>query len=275
MKTICVFAIHRTGTNYLGSVMRQFPGVAAFGEIFHPDQVWGLKPVHWRAIARQAGREFAGGDDPEFIRWARAEPLRLVEALQRVARRQEREALYFKVFVHQWTTPLAEVIAGLARDPGFTPVLLQRRCVDVYTSFRKAEAVGAYKHADTTDAPVTLDADAYARWADEARGWYRAVDAALSRAGRPPLRATYADDVDRPADELAAHWSRLLGVTPPDTLDAGSVLARQDRSADLAAKVANHDEFLAALEARGLRDEALDVFLPAGESLGGRPVAHA
>ncbi len=263
MKTICLFAIHRTGTNYLGSVLKQFPSLAAFDEVFHERQVYGLKPVHLKAIANLAGREFTGSDDPALIAWARANPLAMVEVLQRVARRKDKQGVYFKVFVHQWQQPLEDVAAALAREPGFVPVILQRRCLDVYVSYRKAEAAGAYKHVDTTDHPVTLDAGQYAHWARPAREWYQRVDAALRTAGVEPVRARYEQDLDRPADDVAAHWSRLLGLAGPvPALDRASVLQRQDRSDDLAAKVANLAEFTAALRARGLWDEAQDVFLP-------------
>jgi hypothetical protein len=261
MKVICLFAIHRTGTNYLGSVLRQWPELAAFGELFHPLQVYGLRPAHLRALSNVAGREFAGSDDPALVPWLRAHPLEVVDALRRVARRKDKAALYFKVFLGQWTRPTGEVIAGLARVEGFTPVLLQRRCLDAYVSYRKAESVGAYKHADTTDSPEQLDATGYAHWADIARRWYADVDASLSQAGRPPIRATYERDVNMPAAALAAHWARLLDLPAPPTLDASLVLARQDRSPDLPSKIANYPEFCAGLKRVGLWDESQAYFL--------------
>lgn len=261
MKTICVFAIHRTGTNYLGSVLKQWPALAAFDEVFHSQQAYGVKPAHVRAIGAAAGREFAGADDPSLVAWVRARPVQTVEALRRVARRKEKAALYFKVFLGQWTPPPAEVIAALAAEPGFTPVLLQRRPIDVYVSYRKAEAAGKYKQVDTTDAPVTLSVDAYAHWARQARDWYRQVSAALADAGSAPLHATYEADVDKPPQALASHWSRLLGVPAPDALDETLALPRQDRSARLEDKIANADEFFAGLRERGLWDESLAGFI--------------
>jgi len=261
MKTICVFAIHRTGTNYLGSVLRQWPALSAFGELFHAAQGYGLQPAHLRALSRQAGQAFDDPCAPAFVTWARANPLAVVDALRRVAKRRERAGIYFKVFLGQWTQPLEQVIAGLAADPGFTPVVLQRRPIDAYVSYRKAEAAGKYKQVDTTDAPVTLNAAAYAHWARQARDWYRQVTAALDAVGAAPVQATYEADVDKPLPALARHWSRLLGVPAPDTLDEGLALPRQDRSASLEDKIANADEFFAGLRERGLWDESQRWFL--------------
>jgi hypothetical protein len=261
MKTFCLFSIHRTGTNYLGSVLKQWPSLHAFGELFHVSQVYGLKPAHLRALSNAAGMEFDDPAAPAFTAWVRANPLAVVEALRRVARRKEKQGIYFKVFLGQWTKPLDEVVAGLAREPGFTPIVLQRRCIDVYVSYRKAEAAGQYKHVDTTDAPVRLDAAAYAHWAAQARAWYAGVVQALARAGTPPRLLTYEHDVDMPPAALTAHWAGLLGVDAPPALDDSLALLRQDRSERLEDKIANADEFFAGLEQRGLREESLRWFL--------------
>jgi len=261
MKIICVFSIHRTGTNYLGSVLRQWPDLSVFGEIFHPDRVHGLKPAHLRALANVAGREFATDEDPGLIPWLRAHPAGAVEALRRVARRKEHAALYFKVFLGHWTLPVKSAIEQLAKFDGFTPVLLQRRCLDTYVSYRKAEAAGIYKHVDTTDAPEDLDPARYAHWADVARRWYEEVLAALVAAGKPPLRVTYERDVDLPPDALSGHWGALLALKPPATFDPASALSRQDRSADLAAKIRNFAEFGEGLKRLGLWEEGQGYFV--------------
>lgn len=261
MKTICVFSIHRTGTNYLGSVLKQWPSLSAFDELFHASQAYGVKPAQVRAIANAAGQEFADAADPALVAWVRANPVATVDALRRVAKRKDKQGLYFKVFLGHWTKPVAEVVAGLARDPGFMPIVLQRRCIDVYVSYRKAEAAGQYKHVDTTDAPVRLDAAHYAHWASQARAWYTGVTQALAHAGLEPRMPSYERDVDMPPAALAAHWATLLGVDAPPALDTSLALPRQDRSERIEDKIANADEFFAGLKARGLWEESQRGFL--------------
>jgi len=262
MKIVCVFAIHRTGTNYLGSVLRQWPALAAFGEIFHPLQGYGLQPAHLRALAGAAGTGFTDARSPDFVRWMRAHPLEAVAALGKVAARKGKAGLYFKVFVGHWAQPPEAVIPALARLPGFTPVVLQRRCLDVYVSYRKAEAAGTYKHVDTTAVPVTLDADAYEQWAATARSWYQAVSRSLDTAGVPVLRACYERDIDLPPPALSAHWAHRLGIAPGAGPLAANTLQRQDRSERPEDKVANFADFRAALQARGLWAETQGLFLP-------------
>jgi hypothetical protein len=264
LKIIGLFSIHRTGTNYLHSVLRQWASLASFDELFHPTRVYGLKPAHRRALSNRAGVEFIASPDndvgQDFTQWARAHPLEVIDTLERVVARKDRGGLMFKVFNNQWVQPPGEVIAALARRPHFVPIVLKRRCIDVYVSFRKAEACGKYKHVDTTSAPVTLDPAAYERWAKAARTWFQLVDGALARAGSSPLRLRYEQDIDMPPAALSVHWADLLGLAPGHDIDATLAVQRQDRATNLEAKIANHDDFKAALVERGLWQEALGWF---------------
>jgi hypothetical protein len=265
MKIIGLFSIQRTGTNYLHSVLRQWPAFVSVDELFHPTRVFGLQHAQLRALSNQAGIAFQASHKnavgPEFTRWARAHPLDVIDTLGRVVARKDRAALMFKVFMNQWAVPTGDVIAALARRPDFMPVILQRRCIDAYVSLRKAEAAGKFKAVDTTHAPVVLDPAAYERWAAGARDWYRLLDAAFASLGNTPLRLRYENDVDMPPAALSVHWGHLLGLAPGGDIDADMTVQRQDRAGNLQAKIANFDEFTAGLIERGLMQEALGYFL--------------
>jgi hypothetical protein len=265
MKIIGLFSIQRTGTNYLHSVLRQWPSLASFGELFHPVHVFNLKPSVLRALSKRAGIEFRASQKNdvgvEFTRWARANPLDVLDTLEQVVSRKERAGLMFKVFRNQWTSAPAEVIATLVRRPEFVPVVLQRRCIDCYISLCKAEAAGRYKGVETTQAPVTLDPSDYERWAQESRAWYRFVDGALVGGGKVPLRVFYEQDIEMPPKALSDHWAGLLELAPAIEIDSAQTVQRQDRASTLQAKIANYDEFVSALARRGLMQEALGYFL--------------
>lgn len=264
MKIIGLFSIQRTGTNYLHSVLRQWPALASFDELFHPTRVFGLQPAHLRALSKRAGSEFLKSQEnsvgPEFTRWARANPLDVIDTLCNVVSRKDRAALMFKVFTNQWTVPAVEVIAALCRRTDFMPVILQRRSIDAYVSLQKALAAGKFKHVDTTDSPVALDPAAYERWANEAREWYRLVDATLAGLGKTPLRVYYERDIEMPPSALSARWAGLLGLPPAGDIDPALAVRRQDRAEGLPAKIANYAEFSAALVERGLHEEASGYF---------------
>jgi LPS sulfotransferase NodH len=177
-----------------------------------------------------------------------------------MAERKEREAMYFKVFFSHFTTPVVGTVAKLAGLPGFTPVVLQRRPLDVYISNAKATQVGSWQKADTTDLRIKLSAKHYAEWAEKARRWYAQVNEGLKKAGATPWRCTYEQDVDMAPEALAAHWATHLGLTPPAKLDTSKVLARQDRNPDWRLKVSNAADFEQALRQANLWDEALGGF---------------
>jgi hypothetical protein len=265
MKIIGLFSIQRTGTNYLHSVLRQWPALVSFDEVFHPTRVFGLKRAQLRALSNQAGIDFHTSQKnavgPEFTRWARANPLDVIDTLSRVVARKDRAALMFKVFMNQWTVPPENIIVSLARRSDFTPIILQRRCIDAYISLQKAEAAGRFKALDTTDAPVALDPAAYEHWANKARDWYRLLDTTFACIGKTPLRLRYEEDVDMPPGALSVHWGSLLGLAQAGAIDADITVQRQDRTESRQAKIANYDEFTAALIERGLMQEALGYFL--------------
>lgn len=261
MKLIVVFATHRSGTNYLGSVMKQRSEMFTLGELFHPQEAFGLRPAHLQRLGKLADLNFTKAKDPALLAWLHEHPVQAVQALYQMAARKEREAMYFKVFFSHFTTPVVGTVAKLAGLPGFTPVVLQRRPLDVYISNAKATQVGSWQKADTTDLRISLSAKHYAQWAEKARRWYAQVNEGLKKADVSPWRVTYEQDVDMAPDALAAHWAAHLGLPPPAPLDTSKALERQDRNPDWRLKVSNAAEFEQALRQADLWDEALNGFV--------------
>ena len=259
MKLVCLFSHPRTGTNYLHSVLRQWPGVVALGEVFHENEAFGLRPAHLAALAGPAGRTFSGPADPALVAWVRDNPAKTIAALARMAHKNGRCALYFKVFPGQWPNGLGPDLPALARLPGFTPVVLQRRMLDVYVSYCKVAQIGHYKMADTTGVPIRLWADAFEIWANESRAWYRQVMSLLEQAGMPPLRASYEEDIDMAPQALSDHWAGLLGL-PGGPVDAAQALTRQDRTPSLENKLDSHGEFVAEAKRLGVWEIGLGSF---------------
>lgn len=260
MKLIVVFATHRSGTNYLGSVLKQRPHMFRLGELFHPQEAYGLRPAHLQRLGKLASQSFAKPNDPALLAWLHEHPVQAVQALHQMAERKEREAMYFKVFFSHFTTPVVGTVAKLAGLPGFTPVVLQRRPLDVFISNAKATQVGSWQKADTTDLRIKLSAKHYAEWAEKARRWYAQVNEGLKKAGATPWRTTYEQDVDMAPEALAAHWATHLGLAPPAKLDTSKVLERQDRNPDWRLKVSNAADFEQALQQAQLWDEAMAGF---------------
>lgn len=260
MKLIVVFATHRSGTNYLGSVLKQRPDMFRLGELFHPQEAYGLRPAHLQRLGKLASQSFAKPNDPALLAWLHEHPVQAVQALHQMAERKEREAMYFKVFFSHFTTPVVGTVAKLAGLQGFTPVVLQRRPLDVFISNAKATQVGSWQKADTTDLRIKLSAKHYAEWAEKARRWYAQVNEGLKKAGATPWRTTYEQDVDMAPEALAAHWATHLGLAPPAKLDTSKVLERQDRNPDWRLKVSNAADFEQALRQAQLWDEAMAGF---------------
>ena len=259
MKIICLFSHPRTGTNYLHSVLQQWPSTLALGEIFHEKQAYGLKPAQIAALGQVAGQTFNGAADPQLIAWVRSHPMPVIDTLQRLARRKGLEALYLKVFPGQWVDGPSGSIPALARLPGFMPIVLQRRMFDVYVSYCKVAQIGIYKNADTTDVPIKLWADAFSIWAAESRAWYVEVISLLQAAGMPPMHVTYERDIDMDPVTLSTYWSGLLGVSA-GAIDPSLALVRQDRTPSLAQKLETHEAFVAEAKRLGVWDLGMGGF---------------
>ncbi|WGL16393.1 hypothetical protein PVT68_16710 [Microbulbifer bruguierae] len=274
VKVVCLFSISRTGSNYLANVLRNLPEVDVYAEIFHPEQAFSVSEETCRFINdrhKTGARDLSKPDDAEFSSWIRSHPKETVLALVDFARLAGKKAVYLKIF-NDHLIGVKEGLEALATIPGFTPVILQRRCVDSFISFRKAKITKSYVQNRTTGVKPALNVDQYMRWRQPRLDWYSLVYSVMSKKGLKVHQVTYEDDIDIGNEACAIHWRDLLkswvGAAEHESelnTDAGfdatlvdeqSLIGRQDDSAT-EDKIANWDEFYEALKNAGLAREAM------------------
>lgn len=261
MKLILVLATHRTGTNYLRSVLNQRSDCLALGEVFHEKEAFGLRRGHLDRLGQAAGAHFLNARDPTLLDWLHHHPVQAVRLICEVAERKGLAAVFLKVFFGHFTTPVPGTVAKMVSLPGCMPVVLRRRPLDVFISNCKASALKTWQQSDTTALRVAPQPAQYQRWAQRARTWYEQVHQGLNQADRAAWCAHYDTDIAMPADALARHWAHRLGMAPPATsVDDQSVLRRQDLNTDWRNKLTNAEAFEAGLRQLGLWEKALTGF---------------
>ena len=88
MDTICLIAAPRTGTNHLCEVLRNFPDLASYLEVFENDGAHGTDPDSWPLLRRLTGVDFATHRDPRLIAFAHEQPGAWLDALEQITGRR-------------------------------------------------------------------------------------------------------------------------------------------------------------------------------------------
>jgi hypothetical protein len=241
---LCILAIPRTGTNYLCALLSGIAGIRSRTEIFHDAEAFGLTAGEIEAVGAAAQQAFRGRDDPNLRTWMRHHPAAAVRAIFRAPGQPAAEMLSFKVFPGQ--LPINRISGRLIPMPRMRFLIVKRRIIDAYVSQLKAQQIGRWADADTTDIRVVLDPAQFIRYVERNRRWYRTLSGELARAGKPHEELIYeefAAQGDRKLTEdlvTRLHGLGFRGMAP------GSPQAKprkQDRSPTYHEKVANWVEF--------------------------------
>lgn len=262
-KLVCVLGVGRTGTNHLFTMMSQLPGIESRFELFNKRAACSLtadEMMNFSALLG-TGIELSPGH-PDAVRTVRSRPDLVLSCLRRSLGKDTRLSI-FKVFFRHLRAEA--VVQHILSQPDVAILFVRRRPIDVFISSRKANATQEWRHIDTTDLKVAIDADDFVQWWSSRVKWYRTLERACWRNGTPFDHVTYETDVDvPPVEAIRSLFGRLerLGVTGLAIPESGvtAVLARQDRTRDVTQKVANWAEFERDLRARGALDAAFQPF---------------
>lgn len=254
--TILILAEARTGSNLLCERLHAVPGHLGLFEIFNPVAAHGLKkfPEGRRALVPDAGPAAPDETDPRLRSALRADPPGAIATLARAARAAGWRALSYKVFPQQ--LPPRHLRSLVATEPAAL-VVLGRRRIDAYASFRKALAAQAWTGADTTDVPVTARlAEVRHYWADRDIQT-RAVWNAARKRGLPRLALDYDRDID--GGRVAGNVDRIfaaagLDLRLPADAPPTELVRQRRRPADPFDAFENGAEFRAEVEDNGALD---------------------
>jgi hypothetical protein len=256
---ICLIAAPRTGTNHLCEVLKNFPDLASYLEVFENDGAHGIDPVTWPLLRRLTGVEFTNHRDPRLIAFTHEHPGRWLDALEEAAAAAGKRLMSFKIFRHN--LPIEPIEREIMPRPGMRVMMVLRKQIDSYVSWRKAVELGKWQGIDTTGMRITLDADRFTEWLDLQERWYDHWRNYLSKRFLPCPVLRYELDIDnQPPDRMLRRFAAAAGqvgvfLRAPTSI-AHPGLERQDKGKSLADKVTNWTEFSREIFARGLERRA-------------------
>ncbi len=257
---LCILGMARSGSSYLCAVLANQPAIDGRFEIFNPKQIEYLRPEELRELSRRSGKTFpAVAEDPVAIQVVRESPTRTLECLMDMLQ-PEKRLLTFKVLRRQLR--VRKVRKEIIARPDTAIAILRRRPIDAFISSRKARLLQRWEGVDTTNVKIDIEVGDFLKWWDATAEWYRDLEKACWRLGKPFHRLSYEDDVDVEPSLLVQRLRRLATACGINDL-VGSVIgsptifARQDRTSDVEARVANWPAFH-----RSLADQSWKAFSP-------------
>lgn len=254
---VLVCAAPRTGTNHLCDILGGFERLKVRTEVFARDVAFSMSQEDFAALEAETGcrlpRTEAGGYHqaaPTTTQLVYDEPFATISALWKT-KRPEHNALSIKLFGYHLPRGVTNELFKL----GAVPVIVKRRAIDSYASKLKAQALQQWILRDTTYVPVTADIADFRYWYGRHRAWY---DYLREMAPDAPV-LTYEDHIVPGVEALVEHCRAVVPFDLGDWTERQG-LRVQDRSASVADKIRNWDEFSAALEAEGMLDDAMGYF---------------
>jgi len=259
LDAICLIAAPRTGTNHLCEVLKNFADLAPYLDLFEPNGTHGVEPGAWPLLRRLTGIDFADNRDPRLIAFVHEHPSAWLDVLEIAAKDKGKRVMSYKLFHHHM--PCETVEREIMPRQGMRAMMVVRRQIDSYVSWRKAVELGKWQGVDTTGMRLDLDAGRFAEWLDAQERWYDHWRNYLNRRFLPCPVLRYESDIDRqPAEAVLRRFAAAaaqLGITlrPPGTVTVGG-LERQDRARNIGDKVSNWTEFSREVFKRGLEKRA-------------------
>ncbi|MDG3041474.1 nodulation protein NodH [Roseicyclus marinus] len=217
-----LFAEMRTGSNYLEDSLNALPDITCHGEVYNP------------TFLGQHNRFDLFGFD---MARREADPLGLLDAI--IA--QTPGLPGFRLF-HDHDD---RVVDRILPDPRIAKVILTRNPLDSYVSRKIATATGQWRLTDARnrkEAKIVFDADEFAELMDRLARFQDRLRRGLQVTGQTAFHVRY-EDINDP--EVLNGLAAFLGSE--GRVDSASRKLKRQNPGDLADKVENYDEMLAAL----------------------------
>ena len=258
MDAICLIAAPRTGTNHLCEVLKNFGDLAAFLDLFDVDGTYGTDPETWPLLRRLTGVDFKNHRDPRLVAFTHEHPGAWLDALEIAAKDTGKRVVSFKLCPHN--LPVEAIEREIMPRPGIRVMMVVRRQIDSYISWRKAVELGKWQAVDTTAIRLELDPDKFAEWLNAQERWYDHWRNYLNRRFLPCPVLRYETEIDQPVERVLRRFSGAaaqLGITLRVPAEIGfKGLGRQDRSRSIDDKVRNWAAFSREVFKRGLEKRA-------------------
>ena len=217
-----LFAEMRTGSNYLEDSLNALPDITCHGEVYNPT-----------FLGHHNRFELFGYDMDR----READPVGLLDAM--IA--QTEGLAGFRLF-HDHDD---RVVERILPDPRIAKVILTRNPLDSYVSRKIATATGQWRLTDARnrkEAKVLFDAEEFAELMDRLAGFQDRLRRGLQVTGQTAFHIRY-EDINDP--DVLNGLAAFLGSA--GRVDGASRKLKRQNPGDLADKVENYDEMIAAL----------------------------
>jgi LPS sulfotransferase NodH len=252
---ICILAMPRTGSSYLGGLLEGDGHFNYKAELFHQNTVRRLSEADLQAHRAASHGQIT--DDASLCAWRSAHPGRTLDLLFESGGRRP---LLFKLFPRHIKHEL--LLSELFARDDVAYILLRRRPIESFISLQKANALQVWGRVDTTMRKPELMPERFVAWAKESIAWDRLIARHLVPRTRRIAEVSYERHLNV-ADPAAARRAALdaieaLGLQQPIKWWRQCDLIRQDREDRYQARVANWHEFEAQLRADPAKAALLD-----------------
>jgi LPS sulfotransferase NodH len=217
-----LFAEMRTGSNYLEDSLNALPDITSHGEVYNPT-----------FLGHHNRFELFGYDMDR----READPLGLLDAM--IAQTDGLPG--FRLF-HDHDD---RVVDRVLPDPRIAKIILTRNPLDSYVSRKIATATGQWRLTDAKNrksAKITFDADEFADLMDRLAAFQARLLRGLQVTGQTAFRIRY-EDINDP--DILNGLAAFLGSDA--RVDTASKKLKRQNPGDLADKVENYEDMLAAL----------------------------
>lgn len=243
-KRFVIYGAMRTGSNYLVSLLNQFPDIVCHGEVFNPGFVGLREDYHERFGIARHETEKRDVDEGSFYS-------------RLMALESSSQVIGLKLFPEHSKYALATTLS----DPEVAKIVLRRDVLTSFISLCQAEQTGIWmirggsreqvaEIMRKSDIKILFDGPRYLRYRALVFGFYREIEDALQSSGQEYLRLWYKDLACKNIS------NRLLGFLGSETTQGqagGDLLAKQNISPPHD-RVLNLREMVEFLGSRGINN---------------------
>ena len=258
---IAIIAAPRTGTNYFCDTMGEFPEIANFFELFNPRGAFGLDafPDVFEILSENFNFDVKSAEDPELINAARNNPVDFLDKLGRSVTSLGKDFFTYKIFPNQISQDFLEEIL---RDTNRSFILIARRRIDTFISFKKAMQFDTWVNRPTGNVLIEATYEEFMTWSAAQDKWYENAVDILRKHDKNCIFLSYDADLNVPKETLVEKQYlalKSLGADAsfPQNIEAPR-FSKQDKEIGPFKKISNGEELKQALmEKKLLRTYAL------------------
>jgi hypothetical protein len=252
-----MFSIPRTGTNHLLCMMKKVKRLKVYFEIFHPEEAFGINRNEASLIADRYNKEFESNKDKKFIKWARNNPLLMIDFLSERAKKCF-DYMILKIFPTH--LHLRQIDALLGNSQQTRAIIIKRNAIDSFISLTKSNLTGYYNNCDTSKLQVNLSVNYFKSWYIQNYNWYRAIESMLTFHQIPTIYFNYENDIYVSEKVLENIIRKKLFDIGVDSVFRHEMenrgLIKQDKENRYDHKCKNWSDFVKELECYGLKSKA-------------------